>query len=478
MQSDDALQKIRRDLVEDAALFRFITDDLVKKIEQQKRKPLPITGDITDSMLRTLSSLRERNDVFAKNGNAVTEHTALDSLYREKRQLIADIHATIALAGSLVTSSHWQSPAIDQSQVDQRGALPGKILAHYNDYTRDQHVLGEVFEKRYRRQYVPVPFTIPVFTYATTSGMAALTTAALFVMGETPNESTILMGTSCYFETKQMLLSMFGKRIVPVDVTDSDAIREAVIANRPSAIFVDTIGNEPLMRVADIPSLITAMSLSRAGKTYVVADISASNMMHPLMRGARLPKGMTLIGVESQNKFLQLGFDRVTAGVVWGTGFTAMKLYDYRDHAGTIGTDATIAALPTPNRIIAHRYISRLGRNANLLAKLLRTNTKLIRKGITVVYPECDFFGGAYLMLSWKQHPFRTFDRYIRTVMSLAKKRNIALVHGTSFGFHTTRIYTVAMHTLYEKPFLRIAPGTETEAQMQDIYRLLIDAFS
>lgn len=478
MQSDESLQKIRRDLVEDAAFFRFITDDLVKKIGQQKRRREPIIGDITDSMLRTLASLRERINVFAKNGDSITDHNSIDSLYREKRQLIVDIHAIIALVGSFVTSSHWQSPAIDQSQVDQRGVIPGKILAHYNDYTRDQHLLGEAFEKRYRRQYVPVPFTIPVFTYATASGMAALTTAALFVMGETPNESPILMGTSSYFETKQLLLSMFGKRIIPVDVTDTDAIREAVITHRPSAIFVDTIGNEPMMRVANLPALITAMSMSPTEKTYVVADISASSMMHPLMHGARLPKGLMLIGVESQNKFLQLGFDRVTAGIVWGTGFPAMKLYDYRDHAGTIGADATIAALPTPNKTVAYRYISRLGRNANQLATLLRANTKLIRKGISVRYPEGDSFGGAYLMLSWKQRPFRTFDGYIRTVMALAKKRNIAIVHGTSFGFHTTRLYTVAMHTLYEKPFLRIAPGTETEAQMQDIYHLLIDAFS
>jgi hypothetical protein len=57
--------------------------------------------------------------------------------------------------------------------------------------------------------------------------------------------------------------------------------------------------------------------------------------------------------------------------------------------------------------------------------------------------------------------------------MSAAKKSSIPLVHGTSFGLSTTRIYTVASHTFYERPFLRIAAGSETYLQILKLGELV-----
>lgn len=475
MRDETLLQSVKRDLTEDSALFLYILDDLIKKLKDQN--PIrPTLSPVVSAVQQNLLHIRSSVTTFSGDVSALTKMDDGDVLYEKKRQIIGDIHAAITLAGSAITSACWQSPAIDQSVIDRRGTPQGEILAHYNDYTRDQHHIGEVFEKKYRNEYIRVPRTIPVYTYVTSSGMAALTTAALLILGETPKDSPILMGTSCYFETKQLLLSLFGKRVIEVDLTDT-VTRDQVISHyRPSAVFADTIGNEPGMRVVDIPSLLIAMRQSNAKERYVVADVSASSLMRPVLSRLSIPKGMMLIGVESQNKFLQFGFDRVTAGIVWGTGFAAMKLYDYRDHAGTIAGDTTVASLPTPNKTLALRYIKRLERNTRLMYESLNDNEKIIRKGVVVRYPDMQEFSGAYFMLSWKQHPLRSFDGYIKKVMTLAKKRNIALVHGTSFGFHTTRIYTVAMHTLYEKPFLRVAPGSETEPEIREISSLLIDA--
>lgn len=475
MDDGKLVNSVQYDLKEDATLFYYILDDLIKKAKNRNQNR-PIISPIASAVVQTLLTVRKSVTTFVREADALTKMDDGDVLYGQKRQIIGDIHAAITLVGSVVTSSCWQSPAIDQSVIDRRGTPQGKILAHYNDYTRDQHHIGEVFEKKYRNEYIRVPLTIPVYTYVTSSGMAALTTAALLVLGETPKDSPIIMGTSCYFETKQLLLSLFGKRVIEVDLTDTITRDQVISCYQPSAVFADTIGNEPGMHVVDIPSLLIAMRQSHAKERYVVADLSASSLMHPLMHGLTLPKSMMLIGVESQNKFMQFGFDRITAGVVWGTGFAAMKLYDYRDHAGTIAGDTTVASLPTPNKTLALRYIKRLERNTRLMYESLNDNEKIIRKGVTVRLPHGKEFSGAYFMLSWKQHPLRSFDGYVKKVMALAKKRNIPLVHGTSFGFHTTRIYTVAMHTLYEKPFLRVAPGSETEPEIREISSLLIDA--
>lgn len=471
MQQNGSIGKIRDDLREDAGLFQYLVKDLVKK----SRNPPYGKQQGVSTVITFVSDVAARVDAFGASVHALGSSVQISSLYKEKQAIIHDIHTASGIVGSVFVASHWQSPAIDQSVVDQAGTLKGNILAHFNDYTRDQHAIGEIFEKQYRRAYVPLPIIIPVYTYATSSGMAALTTAALMIMGETQKDTPIFMGESCYFETKQLLLSLFGRRIVSVDLADTHSVAEAVLKHKPVALFADTIGNEPAMRVADIPALLSLMKSSEHSQTYVVADTSASSFARPLINGLRLPSGVMLIGVESQNKFLQYGLDRVTAGVVWGTGFAAMKLYDYRDHAGTICPDASIAALPTPNRVMAARYVRRLGRNAALMAHLLAGSDKIKRLGVTVRYPESAGFCGAYLMLSWKENPLRTFDGYIKKVMGAAQRRGIPLVHGTSFGFHTTRVYTVAMHTQYGKPFLRISPGTETEQEIHELARLLID---
>ena len=48
-------------------------------------------------------------------------------------------------------------------------------------------------------------------------------------------------------------------------------------------------------------------------------------------------------------------------------------------------------------------------------------------------------------------------------VIEEAKKRDLDLVSGTSFGFNVTRIYLTAMHAdEIIKPFVRVSVGTET----------------
>lgn len=471
MSEYDDIGKIRDDLREDVGFFRYLVKDLAKKSRNpgygKQREILAVIAAVEDVVMRV--------EAFATAVNAAQSSVQIPSLYMEKQAIVSSIHRIAGIVGNAAVASDWQSPAINQSVVDQVGIRKGKILAHFNDYTRDQHLIGQLFEKQYRRAFVPVPFTIPVYTYPTVSGMAAMTTAALMVMGETPRDAPILVGESCYFETKQLLLSLFGARIVIADLANGQDAIKAVRQYSPVAVFADTIGNEPGMRVVDIPALLYHLKSSEYSQTYVVADVSASSFLHPLIRGLRMPSGVMLIGVESQNKFLQYGLDRVTAGVVWGTGFAAMKLYDYRDHAGTICPDASIAALPTPNRLLATRYVRRLGRNASLMAQLLLQSDKVKRLGVAVRYPDYAGFCGAYLMLCWKENPLRTFDGYINKVMKAAKHRGIPLVHGTSFGFHTTRVYTVAMHTRYGRPFLRISPGTETEQEIGNLAKLFID---
>ena len=192
----------------------------------------------------------------------------------------------------------------------------------------------------------------------------------------------MLLGKSCYFETKQLIRKMFGDRIKEIDASNIKEVAETIRQYGPSALFVDTLGNEPNMTVVDVDLMVNVVSKVSTKHMHVVIDTSARVNTKLLFHSLIMPKNVSIIGVESLNKLLQFGLDRVTAGVVWGTGFKAMKLYDYRDHAGTNCPDSTIATLPTPNNKFVSLYMKRISRNNAWSGPFLIVTLKIIRKEI------------------------------------------------------------------------------------------------
>ena len=449
MRKNDLIYESLVDLLQDCQIFDFLIRDYQNKLKTAQSSTIVV-------LLRDdLRQLKDENLALGNEIKKITDEQSLCSCIGKKRSLFSRLHELAGLVGSAVVMTHWQSPASEQVIVDNVGSLKGKIKATINDYTRDQHVLGNAFEEIYRKQLIPIRRTIPLFAYAVSSGMAAMTTAALFVLGETQKESCILLGKSCYFETKQLVRKMFGDRIKEIDVSSMSELSESIRLHAPSAIFIDLIGNEPEMTVINVQSVIACIKNISRQHIHLVVDISARTSLKLLISSFIMPKNVSIIGVESLNKLLQFGLDRVTAGVVWGTGFKAMKLYDYRDHAGTNCPDSTIATLPTPNKKFVSLYMKRIIRNNASLGNRLNGNNKR----------------GPFIILTLKNNTKRNLNNFVSRVLRIAKKRSIPLVFGTSFGLATTRVYVIAMHTQYEKPFLRICAGTETAWEIDRLIR-------
>lgn len=452
MNGNSAPSDHRREIV---SIARFLLRDAKKKLGKQDAS---LVAPVREALSAVLDTCGHTLNQYERASSADAPHL--------RRKLGSDIHELLGLVGQLTVATHWQSPAIRQVRTDNRGTLPGRIIAHYNDYTRDQHVLGSAYESAYRRAFIRVPALSPVYAFATTSGMAAIATAALFVLGETKKGSVVWLGASCYFETKQLVRGMFGDRVKELDLSDASLVRRTLADGVPAAIFADTIGNEPSMRVVDVPALLSAVSSKAVSRVIVVVDGSTTAVPMHYVHGVRMPKHIVLIGAESQNKLLQYGLDRVTAGMLWGTGYVSWKLYDYRDHAGTIAPDTAIASLPTPHKRMAQRYANLIQTNAQHLAHNLRTRVK---RGIQVLAPD----GSPYVIISTETNTRVSMERIVSAVMKKAASRGIAIVEGTSFGFQTTRIYTVAANTLYEKPFLRLSPGIESAREIDAIAHLV-----
>lgn len=452
MRKNDLIYESHLDLLEDGLLFDFLIGDYQKKLNGLQR--LTMTFSLQDEFRQ----LKDENDDFKKSVLKITDEQSLVFCIEKKRVIYRKLHSLAGFVGAAVVMHHWQSPAIEQVMVDNVGSFRGKIKASINDYTRDQHILGDKFEKEYRKQFIPIRFTPSLFAYATSSGMAAMTTAALYILGETKKDSKILLGKSCYFETKQLIHTIFGDRVEEVDASNTAVLSECIQVHSPSALFIDILGNEPEMTVINVQSVIDCITYTATQHTHLVVDISARTSLEPLVSSFIFSKKISIIGVESLNKLLQFGLDRVTAGMVWGTGFKAIRLYDYRDHAGTNCPDSTIATLPTPNRKMVTRYMKRIVRNN-------------LRVGIGL---HARHERGPFSILTLKQSGSRRYSQYISRVVRSAKRFNIPLVRGTSFGLATTRIYVVAMHTQYEKPFVRISAGTETAWEIERLQKILV----
>lgn len=143
---------------------------------------------------------------------------------------------------------------------------------------------------------------------ATASGMAAI--SALFLALLKPGDR-VLVARELYGATVALLsgpLAKFGIETDVADVTDTSSFERSM---RPETklVFVETISN-PLMRVADVPSLA---DIAHARGTLLVVDASFTSpaISRPITQGADLV-------VHSATKYLG-GHSDVMAGVVTGS---------------------------------------------------------------------------------------------------------------------------------------------------------------
>lgn len=422
-------------------ILRYLCDDAIRKL-----------GRIRSAEAGRLNAVLHA----IRNETRTADDAAFHALF-------VRCHLAYGELGGVLTAAHWQSPAIDASVADEAGDERGTIVANLNDYKRDMHAAAVSWEKSFASVYLAHPLTVPPVVYATGSGMAALTTAALTVSDALPEDGKVAVGKHSYFENKELLSRIFpGERLVYFEERDPGAL--AAIA--PHAVFADLLANDPDMTAVDLRGLLSACGRLRHRVT-VVADVTCLSALR--VSRVRLPKRVALMLFESLNKFHQFGLDRVTGGVVWAYGMPADALYRTRDHAGLIISETSAATLPTPNRALFKRYLTRLTGNAAYLSEKL--TAACAEKGITV----CHAKDGAFVSIVIRQPHWRTYRRMLTRIMTLAKRRKVPLVYGTSFGLPITRIYTWVPRSRHEKVFLRIAPGLETGAELHRVLQVIAD---
>lgn len=414
----------------------------------------------------------------------------LTELKHATADLLRSYQANLAF---VLSAGDWQSPTFLHSLVPQAGAQTGKIVGTRNDYKRDGHLDADVYEKAFRKEYIDGMALFPPEVCLTSSGMAAFATLVSFLQSEGVR-GPILVGSASYFENKVVLRKAFPGQIVYVDESDADAVVAAAKRLRPQAVFLDTVCNFATLALPDMAALVPRLLATLSRKSFLVIDNAGmAAMCQPLSWLPKFGIHARLFVVESLNKYYQFGFDRVTAGVVWTTGgLMPCGIRQTRINLGTNVPDASVLALPEPDRRLLDRRMGRMGRNAQRLAETLEAYLAEHPKTSVahVVYPGLPThpssawakdrrFHGGFLALAFKPgcQDVPSYKKFVDRAIEKARDAGVDLVSGTSFGFDVTRVYLTTIHyTSVTKPFVRISVGTETAAELDAVARVLISA--
>lgn len=410
----------------------------------------------------------------------------------EKRYMYYDLYRSLqSIVAGLITSTDWQSPTFAHSLMSLAGRQTGKIKANYTDYKRDHHLDAKQYGEKFRNEYVNGFLKFPIHTYLVNSGMAALTTILNFLEMERKITGPILLGSSSYFQNKELIKKLFTG-VIEVHEHDTEKIKEIILTKKPAVLFFDSLCNSHDVAVPNLKKILSVAKVSLQNDTYIIIDntcLAAS--FQPLQLLGRFPKHIHMIVFESMNKYYQFGLDKTMGGIIYAWGKDTGNLYLTRRDSGTIISDVSCYLLPTPNKKLLQKRLARHERNARILIDSLTTylhdNPKTPLQD--VVYPLLPThpaalwasnlsFHGSFFTFVWKPKydTIRSYKKFTANVLTEAKKTKIQIVQGTSFGMNNSRIYLTASNTKFGKPFVRFSVGTETRVEIEKIKEVLIKA--
>lgn len=482
------------DLSADFEELKYLYEDriasfekLLKKIKDKNSYQYKNTFDSLSEIAGKISESLNNN--YKRLNTRTSNFSELISIKNSSFEILRNLQQ---ISASFFTSPNWQSPSFLHSLNPQAGLDLNLIAANENDYKRDVHVDGGWLERKYRNEYTdcPLPYKLLIRTYATSSGMAAFTTILNFLAMEGIVKTGALMGKSTYFEAKILITKLFGKKIIEFEESDTDSIIYRIKKYKPEVLFIDSLANSCTIPLPDLNAIFNFLKSDYKEKITIVLDNTGLSLFfQPLLILASKRNSITVFSYESLNKYTQFGMDRVTGGMITSYGKNIGKLFQYREYLGTNLPDNSVYAIPTPNRKLLEKRLLRLSRNASFLAQSLQEYITInkLKKIKSVVYPSLSnhpgfnwsrklAFTGSYFTfeIDKKYQNQRFFKHFLQKTISLAKKRKVQLIAGSSFGLNTTRIYITALNSDFGDPFIRISVGTECMEEMGRIKDVLI----
>jgi cystathionine beta-lyase/cystathionine gamma-synthase len=451
---------------------RYLHGDSLDLIEQQLRT---LTAAY-DSIRRDTRELR-----LATGGHRRTSEL-LAGLTWERAGCADRLRTLTGIAGSTIVASEWQSPSFAHSVRSNAGTWTGMVKPHVDDYRRDRHQDAAAFEAAYRAANVDLADGREVRALTTSCGMSAFATILGFLQMEAKLDGPVVLGSSLYHECRDLVRALVPpERLHEVPEHPPEALCRAIERHRPVVVFLDSVGNAPGVLVPDVAGAVRSMREAASGGYLILDNTALSCTFQPFRLLA--VDGPRLVVFESLTKYAQFGLDRVTGGVIVAEGRDAEDLDRYREHIGTNIPDASVHAIPWPNRTHLERRLERLERNAVVLAQRIREAAEAGR-GVVVGadhpaladHPSHSIarglrFRGGWLTVAFASRSDRpdVHRRFVELALEESRRRHVPLLAGASFGLDVTRIYPTAWDARSGRPFVRISPGIEHISQIEEL---------
>jgi cystathionine beta-lyase/cystathionine gamma-synthase len=382
----------------------------------------------------------------------------------------------------VITATDWQSPCYLHAGRSSAGRFTGDVVPHVSDYKRDRHHDAVAYEREHLRLHLPEP-PCAIHAFMTSCGMAAVSTVLAWLRDEGALAGGVVVGHGVYHETRELLERALGRPLATVDETSARALGGAVDRYSPGAVFLDSMGNSSGVPVPDLDAVIGRLAATGRDAWLVVDNSGASPLSQPLARAPRRLGRLRIVGVESLTKYAQLGLDRTSAGMITAAGAGTERLSEHRERLGTNVLDVSVHTLPWPDRRALTRRLSRIERNATLLAERLhsacgptaRVSHPTLRHHHAYGRPLA--FRGGYLIIDLcPDSRAGTEERFVRRAIARAEELGVPLAAGTSFGLDVTRVYAPRVAWSERGRLLRVAAGTEDRLAIEAVAAALADA--
>lgn len=474
---------------------------VTQKQFQKKKKDInphvyTISTDALKRLCHQIDTYLSQCIFLVEKSKKISIEKDLVFLIKEKERMYQINRSLVGIVGSTITMSDWQSPSFLHSLQSLAGRQSGEITGTINDYKRDQHNDEKPYEDQFLKEYIDGTIKIAVRTYAVHSGMAAFITILGFIKSELREAiSSVILSKGSYFENKTIVQTSFAN-VIEIDETDTKKFCDAIQKMKPAVIFLDTLGNNPEISVPNLTAILQFIKKNVVHETILVIDNTCLSVFSQPFRILGRKKNIRLLVFESLNKYHQFGMDKITGGIVWGWGKNIGRLFNAREHSGTNISDSSIYSLPKPSKKMLTKRLLRFERNAYHIANTL--NDYITNKNLSyfqqIYYPglsshkayhftkDIPFRGSFFaIALQKKYRKVSIYQAFVKQLISEAKKHNLQIVSGTSFGMNTARIYLTATRTDTTEPFIRFSVGIETRYEIEKmigVFQKVFDSFA
>ncbi len=474
------------DVVDDLCELRHLIEDLGNEPFASSQSDTDQIDDWShDQFRRSVQLLKDRHqrhlDLIEKAtrwSNSAQLAELLDSARRDFHSLKSALRATYRQRGVLLCANDWQSPVYASTIAIGENRLTDGIAEHRWDYKRDGHLDALEYEKQFVDQYVSHLASKNAVGYLANCGMAAFTTMLSFIAHELRlGESTVIF-QPMYFENLHLARAFFPHALQSRPQTTEETI--AVLREQlPSVVFCDAVTNCGDVVSFDIAAILDWARTETTEPTAIVIDTTCvPTVLLPTDLLRSLPEHVYVILVESLAKHHQFGMDTVTGGIsIFHAPDTIHE--NFRKARARFGgniADASVGALPKPNREALIRRMKRHSQNTRFLAERMQQyidspqhagvleSIAWLNEGTHAA----QWYRGSCLNLRLHRQfkSVRNYQEFEAKVVEISRECGHPIALSTSFGFDVSRLYVTAPSTPFEEPFLRVSLGTETTSEM------------